>query len=31
MGEFKAESVDLEQVGHLNPKALKIMDKAGWL
>ena len=31
MGEFKPESVDLEQVGHLNPKALKIMDKAGWL
>lgn len=31
MGEFKAESVSLEEVGQLNQKALKIMDKAGWL
>lgn len=30
MGEFRAEDVDLEQVGKLNATALKIMDKAGW-
>jgi iron(III) transport system substrate-binding protein len=30
MGTFKAESVELNEVGELNAKALQIMDKAGW-
>lgn len=29
-GEFKADTLDLSTLGELNPKAVMIMDKAGW-
>ncbi|BDX06251.1 Fe(3+) ABC transporter substrate-binding protein [Planctobacterium marinum] len=29
-GEFKAEDVQLQQVGELNAAAIKLMDRAGW-
>ena len=29
-GKFKADSINLDQLGELNSAAVKIMDKAGW-
>lgn len=29
-GEFKADSINLDQLGKLNSTAVKLMDKAGW-
>ena len=29
-GEFKSDSINLEEVGKLNSAAVKIFDKAGW-
>jgi iron(III) transport system substrate-binding protein len=29
-GPFKADAVNLETLGELNPEALKLMDRAGW-
>jgi iron(III) transport system substrate-binding protein len=29
-GKFKAEQVQLSQLGDLNGKAFQVMDKAGW-
>jgi iron(III) transport system substrate-binding protein len=30
-GQFKGEAIAIEQVGQLNAKAVKVMDRAGWL
>jgi iron(III) transport system substrate-binding protein len=30
LGEFKGSDLNVEQYGELNPKAVQIMDKAGW-
>ena len=29
-GEFKADSINLDVLGEKNPKAIKLMDQAGW-
>ena len=29
-GEFKADRVNLDRLGELNPEAVRIMDRAGW-
>jgi iron(III) transport system substrate-binding protein len=30
LGDFKASDLNVEQYGELNPKAVQLMDKAGW-
>jgi iron(III) transport system substrate-binding protein len=29
-GEFKKDTLNLDQLGTLNPESVKLMDRAGW-